>query len=323
MAKYLVTGGAGFIGCNLVRFLLDKGHEVVVLDDFSTGKRENLTDVAERIELIEGDVRDRPTADRAVAGCEAVFHQAALGSVPRSVEDPVRSHDVNVNGTLTLLEAVRAAGIQRLIFAASSSAYGNQAESPKHEGMVPAPISPYAASKVACEGYMQGYAGAYGLQTLSLRYFNVFGPYQDPHGAYAAVIPAFISHILKGQAPIVFGDGEQSRDFCYIDNVCEANWLAANADSQVCDGRALNIACSRRATLNEMLDLLRELLGAEITADYQDERPGDVRHSLASVERARQSIGYEPKIHFEEGLRRSIDWFRENLGTTDHTNCPE
>ena len=314
MAKYLVTGGAGFIGCNLVRFLLAKGHEVVVLDDFSTGKRENLTDVAERIELIEGDVRDRPTVDRAVAGCEAVFHQAALGSVPRSVEDPIRSHDVNVNGTLTLLEAVRAAGIKRLIFAASSSAYGNQKESPKHEGMVPAPISPYAASKVACEGYMQAYAGAYGLQTLSLRYFNVFGPHQDPHGAYAAVIPAFIGRILNGQAPIVFGDGEQSRDFCYIDNVCEANWLAANADPEVSDGRALNIACGRSTTLNEMLDLLRGLLATEVTADYQSERPGDVKHSLAAIDRARQSIGYEPTIYFEEGLRRSIDWYRRNLG---------
>jgi nucleoside-diphosphate-sugar epimerase len=314
MAKYLVTGGAGFIGCNLVRFVLDKGHDVVVVDNFATGKRENLADVADRIELIEGDIRDRATMDRAVAGCEAIFHEAALGSVPRSIEDPAATHDVNVNGTLVVLEAARAAGVRRVVFAASSSAYGNREESPKHEGMTPMPVSPYAASKVACEQYMQGYAAAYGLQTLCLRYFNVFGPRQDPAGPYAAVIPAWAGRLLKGQRPIVFGDGEQSRDFCYIDNACEANWLSAAAPAEVCDGRPLNIACGRSTTLNQVLARLGELLGTEVSAEYAAERAGDVRHSLADVRRAREAIGYVPRVHFEEGLARAIGWYREHLG---------
>jgi len=313
MAKYLVTGGAGFIGCNLVRFILGKGHQVTVVDNFATGKRENLTDVLGEIEFIEGDIRCRETMDHAVAGSAAVFHEAALGSVPRSVEDPATSHDANVNGTVTLLEAARAAGVKRIIFAASSSAYGDQKESPKHEGMVPMPISPYAASKVACEGYMRAYAAVYGMETLNLRYFNVFGPYQDPEGAYAAVIPAFVGHLLRGQRPVVYGDGEQSRDFCYIENVCEANWLAANAPAKACDGAAINIACNRATTLNQILQQLRDLLGRDVEADYTDERPGDVKHSLADVTLAKKTIGYEPKIYFEQGLAKAIDWYKENL----------
>ena len=249
MAKYLVTGGAGFIGCNLVRFLLDKGHDAVVLDNFSTGRQENLTDVADRIELIDGDIRDRAAVDRAVAGCAAVFHQAALGSVPRSVDDPVTTHDVNATGTVAVL--------RRVVYAASSSAYGDQPRSPKHEDMAPLPMSPYAASKLAGEAYMQGYAGVFSMETLSLRYFNVFGPFQDPHAAYAAVIPAFVARLLAGEPPIVFGDGEQTRDFCYVDNACEANWLAAQAPADVCDGRALNIACGASTSLNRILRRLR------------------------------------------------------------------
>jgi len=312
--KYLVTGGAGFIGCNLTRFLLDRGHEVVVLDNFATGKRENIEDVADRIELIEGDIRDRRIVDRAVAGCDAIFHEAALGSVPRSVEDPTTSHDVNVNGTITILESARAAGVKRIIFAASSSAYGERKESPKHEEMTPSPISPYAASKVACEAYLAGYAASYGLETLCLRYFNVFGPYQDPEGAYAAVIPAWVSRLLHNQKPVVFGDGEQSRDFCYITNVCEANWLAANAPAEVCNGQVMNIACGRSTTLNQILDQLKNLLGVEIDAEYTDTRAGDVKDSLADIDRAREIIAYEPKVFFEEGLATAIDWYRENLG---------
>jgi len=314
MAKYLVTGGAGFIGCNLARYILDKGHDVVVLDNFATGKRENLTEIADRIELIEGDIRDRDTVDRAVGGCAAIFHEAALGSVPRSMEDPVTSHDVNVNGTVTVLESARAAGVNRIVFAASSSAYGDQKESPKHEGMVPLPISPYAAGKVSCESYLQAYAAGYGMETVSLRYFNVFGPHQDPEGAYAAVIPAFVSRLLAGQQPAVFGDGEQSRDFCYIENVCNANWLAAGAPARQCAGKVMNIACNARTSLNEILALLKELLQSDVDAVYQDQRPGDVKHSLADVSLAAQAIGYEPKVFFEEGLRKSIDWYRENLG---------
>lgn len=310
MAKYLVTGGAGFIGCNLVRFLLDKDCDVVVLDNFSTGKRENLAEIAGRIELIEGDIRDRQAVDNAAAGCSAVFHQAALGSVPRSVDDPLTSHDVNVNGTVNVLESARAAGVKRVVFAASSSAYGDQPESPKHESMPPLPRSPYAAGKVACEAYMRGYAAVFGMETLCLRYFNVFGPYQDPHGAYAAVIPAFVSNLLAGKPPVVFGDGGQTRDFCYIANVCEANWQAANAPADVCDGRPLNIACGQATSLNEILQKLRELLGVDDQAEYTDPRPGDVRDSLADVSAAKDAIGYEPKVFFAEGLERAIDWYR-------------
>ena len=314
MAKYLVTGGAGFIGCNLVRYILDKGHEVVVLDNFATGKRPNLSDVADRIELMEGDIRDRQTVDRAATGCRAIFHQAALASVPRSIDDPVATHDVNVNGTINVLEAARAAGIKRVVFAASSSAYGDQPESPKHEGMVPMPVSPYAASKVACESYMRGYAAVFGLETLSQRYFNVFGPYQDPESPYAAVIPIFVSCLLGGRKAIIDGDGGQSRDFCYIENVCEANWLAANAPAKLCDGRAINIACSSQTTINEVFEKLNELLAANGQAQHGPPRPGDVRDSLADLALAKETIGYEPKIFFDEGLTKAIDWYRENLG---------
>jgi nucleoside-diphosphate-sugar epimerase len=248
-----------------------------------------------------------------MAGCQAVFHEAALGAVLRSVEDPATSHDVNVNGTITVLEAARKLGVKRMVFAASSSAYGNQKESPKHEGMVPSPISPYAASKVACEAYMQAYAGVYGLQTLCLRYFNVYGPYQDPLGAYAAVIPLFVSALLKGKQPRVDGDGEQSRDFCFIENVCHANWLAAHAPAEVCDGSAVNIACHAATSLNQIVTLLKELLKVDLEPEYAPPRPGDVKDSLADVSLARKLIGYEPKLYFAEGLRQAIDWYRANL----------
>lgn len=314
MAKYLVTGGAGFIGCNLTRFLLDRGQEVAVLDNFATGKRENLADVADRIELIEGDIRDTDLVTRTADGCEAIFHEAALGSVPRSVADPVTSHDVNVNGTISVLQAARQAEVRRIVFAASSSAYGDQPESPKHEEMAPRPISPYAASKVACEAYLRGYAAAYGLETFCLRYFNVFGPFQDPGGPYAAVIPAWVVRLLRGERPVVYGDGEQSRDFCHIDNVCEANWLAVQAPAEVCNGQAVNIACNESTTLNEILEQLGTLLEVEIDAEYADPRPGDVRHSLADINRAAETIGYRPKVFFREGLERAIGWYRENLG---------
>jgi len=313
MATYLVTGGAGFIGCNLVRFLLDKGHGVVVVDNYATGKPSNLAPVRDRIVMIEGDIRDRATMDRAVGSVDAIFHEAALGSVPRSVADPATSHDVNVNGTLTVLEAARAAGVKRFIFAASSSAYGDQPDSPKHEQMVPRPISPYAAGKLACEAYLLAYAKSYGMETLGLRYFNVFGPYQDPHGPYAAVIPAFVSHLLRGEPPVVYGDGEQTRDFCYIDNVLHANWLAATAPAAACDGRVVNIACNAATSLNEILDQLTGLLDTDVKALYQDPRPGDVKHSLADYTLAQETIGYQPQVYFEEGLNRAIDWYRRNL----------
>lgn len=311
--KYLITGGAGFIGSNLARFILDKGHEVVVLDNFATGKRENLEEIRDRITLIEGDIRDRATVDQAVEGCKAIFHQGALGSVPRSVEDPLTSHDVNVNGTITVLESARALGVKRIVFAASSSAYGDQPTSPKHEGMVPMPISPYASSKVCCEVYLQAYAAVYGMETVALRYFNVFGPRQDPFGAYAAVIPAFVSRLLKNESPIVFGDGEQSRDFCYIENVCTANWLGANAPKENCDGKPMNIACNSAVTLNQILGKLNELMGKSVQATYQPVRAGDVKHSLADISLAKSKIGYTPLVYFDEGLERAIDWYTKNL----------
>ena len=313
MSRYLITGGAGFIGSNLARYVLSQGSQVVVLDNFSTGKRENIAEILDHITLIEGDMRNANDVATAMEGCDAIFHQGALGSVPRSIDDPVTSHDVNVNGTINVLETARDKGIKRIVFAASSSAYGNQQDSPKHENMPVLPISPYAASKTACEAYMQAYSDAFGLETVSLRYFNVFGPRQDPFGAYAAVIPAFVSKLLKNESPVVYGDGEQSRDFCYIDNVCRANWLAAHAPAENCDGRPLNIACHESVTLNQILRKLRALLETDVPAVYQPERAGDVKHSLADIRRAEEKIGYFPLVKFDEGLEKAIDWYRENL----------
>jgi nucleoside-diphosphate-sugar epimerase len=313
MSRYLITGGAGFIGSNLARFILSQGHQVVVLDNFSTGKRENIFEILNRITLIEGDIRNKNDVSDAMCGCDAIFHQGALGSVPRSIEAPMTSHEVNVNGTINVLETARTKGVKRIVFAASSSAYGNQPVSPKQEDMPVLPISPYAAGKVACEVYMQAYSDAYGLETVSLRYFNVFGPYQDPFGAYAAVIPAFVSKLLKDESPVVFGDGEQSRDFCYIDNVCHANWLAAHAPVENCDGKPLNIACNESVSLNQILAKLRELLQTDVPAIYQPERAGDVKHSLADIRRAGEKIGYIPLVNFNEGLEKAIEWYRKNL----------
>ncbi len=311
--RYLITGGAGFIGCNLVRYVLARGHDVVVLDNFATGSDANLAEVRDRIRVVRADIRDQSAVEDASAGCAAIFHLAALGSVQRSVDDPFTSHDVNVTGTLRVLEAARKTGTRRVVFAASSSAYGNQKESPKHEGMIPDPISPYAAGKLACESYLAAYAAVYGLETLCLRYFNVFGPHQDPNGAYAAVIPAFASSLLHGQRPVVYGDGEQTRDFCFVENACEANWLAANAPPAVCTGQPLNIACHRRTSLNQILRQLEKLLGCQVQAEYRPRRPGDVMDSEADVSRAQAAIGYRPRVYFEEGLARAIDWYKQNL----------
>ena len=313
MAKYLITGGAGFIGSNLARYILAKGHQVVILDNLATGKMANIEEIKQDICFIEDDIRNRNAVDAAVVGCDAIFHQGALGSVPRSIDDPMASHDVNVNGTINILESARSLGVKRIVFAASSSAYGNQPMSPKQEDMPVLPISPYAANKAACEAYMQAYSAAFGLETVSLRYFNVFGPRQDPFGAYAAVIPAFVSQLLKNEPPVVYGDGEQSRDFCYVENVCEANWLAANAPAENCDGQPMNIACFEATTLNQILDKLQQLLGTNVQPVYTRERPGDVKHSLADIHRAKEKIGYVPLVRFNEGLEKAISWYRENL----------
>jgi len=311
MSLCLVTGGAGFIGGHIVRRLLHLGHGVRVLDDFSTGHRKNLEEVASDIEVIEGDICDAATAKTAVEGVEGVFHLAARASVPRSVEHPFESNHINVTGTLTMLLAARDADVRRFVYSASSAAYGETPELPKVEDMTPQPLSPYAVSKLAGEQYCLAFAHVYGMQTASLRYFNVFGPRQDPNSQYAAVIPAFITRMACGEQPIVFGDGEQTRDFCYIDNVVNAN-LAAFQAGKV-NGEVMNIACGERVSLNQIITRINALLGTNIEAEYAPPRPGDVLHSLADVSAAKRIIGYVPAVLFDEGLSLSIDWYRQNL----------
>ncbi|MDZ7363048.1 MAG: SDR family oxidoreductase [candidate division KSB1 bacterium] len=310
MAHYLVTGGGGFIGSNLVQALVERGQRVRVLDNFATGRRQNLAGLENQIELIEGDIRDAATADRAVAGADYVLHQAALGSVPRSVQDPLTSNEVNVNGTLNLLWAAKKARVKRFVIASSSSIYGNTPQLPKDESMLPNPISPYAVSKLASERYTLSFNAVYGLPTVALRYFNVFGPKQDPASQYAAVIPRFITALMKGQSPVIYGDGEQSRDFTYVDNVVQANLLACAAPEA--PGQVMNIACGDRYSLNTVLQLLAEIMDKAVQPIYETERPGDVKHSLASIARAQKILGFSPAINFREGLKRTVAWFLQN-----------
>jgi len=307
MSLYLVTGGAGFIGSHIVRTLLARGQRVRVLDDLSSGKRENLADIEPDIELVVGDICELPTTRQCMAGVDAVFHLAARASVPRSVEYPLPANEVNVTGTLNLLLAARDAGVRRFIYSASSSAYGDTPTLPKREDMLPQPLSPYAISKLAGEHYCRAFSHCYGLQTVSLRYFNVFGPRQDPLSQYSAVIPAFVSRMVRGERPIVFGDGEQSRDFCYIDNVVNANLLALEAP-QV-RGEVANIACGERVTLNEITRLINRHLGTRIEPQYEPPRVGDVRHSLADISAARELLGYAPRVMFADGLTRTLKWY--------------
>jgi len=310
MAHYLVTGGGGFIGSNLVKALIARGQHVRVLDNFATGRRQNLAGLENQIDLIEGDMRDPATAERAVDGVDYVLHQAALGSVPRSVQDPLTSNEVNVNGTLNLLWAAKKSRVKRFVTASSSSIYGNTSQMPKDESMLPNPISPYAVSKLAAERYTLSFNAVYGLPTVALRYFNVFGPKQDPASQYAAVIPRFITALMKGQSPVIYGDGEQSRDFTYIDNVVQANLLACSAPEA--PGQVMNIACGDRYSLNTLLRFLAEIMGKEVRPVYETERPGDVKHSLASIARAEQILGFSPAINFRDGLKRTVAWFLQN-----------
>ncbi|NPV45556.1 MAG: SDR family oxidoreductase [Armatimonadetes bacterium] len=305
---YLVTGGAGFIGSNIVRELLVQGERVRVLDNFATGRRENLADILDQIELHEADICDLEAIRPAFEGVDYVLHQAALPSVPRSVQDPVGTTEANVNGTLHVLMAARDAGVKRCVLASSSSVYGANPELPKRETMRLQPISPYAASKFANEGYAAAFNHVYGLQTVCLRYFNVFGPRQDPTSQYAAVIPLFITAMLEGRRPTIFGDGEQSRDFTYVANVVSANLKAATTSGGA--GGAFNIACGERATLNELVAHLNEIMGTSIEPVYLAERPGDVKHSLADISAAREAFGYEPVVSFREGLERVVEWYR-------------
>jgi nucleoside-diphosphate-sugar epimerase len=310
MADVLVTGGAGFIGSNLTETLLQKGHFVRVLDDFSTGKRENLIfDKAyPSLEIVEGDIRDLGTCQKAVEGMKYVFHQGALPSVQRSVEDPETSNAVNAGGTLNILLAAREKGAKRVIYASSSSVYGDTPTLPKHEEMPCDPLSPYALQKYIGEQYCRLFYQLYGLETISLRYFNIFGPKQDPNSLYSAVIPKFIDALLQGRPPIIFGDGEQSRDFTYIENVVQANLLAMSAGHL--HGEAINIACGERTSLNQLLNVLKKILGSKLSPSYQEPQQGDVRHSLADIRKGKEMIKYEPKVGIEIGLKKTVEFFQ-------------
>jgi UDP-N-acetylglucosamine/UDP-N-acetyl-alpha-D-glucosaminouronate 4-epimerase len=306
--RVLVTGGGGFIGSNLVERLLAEGFEVRVLDNFATGRRENLRPWLEDIDLVEGDIQSYERVHNATRGCDVVFHQAALPSVPRSIQDPLTSSAVNVTGTLNVLLAARDERVRRVVFASSSSLYGANPELPKRETMPTVPIAPYAVSKLAAENYCRAFWNVYRLETVSLRYFNVFGPRQDPLSQYAAVLPRFITAALEGERPTIYGDGEQSRDFTYIDNAVEANLLAARADGVA--GEVFNIACGENVSLNAIIGEIRSLTGIEVDPLYSDPRPGDVRHSLADISRAREALGYEPAVAVREGIARVIDHYR-------------
>ncbi len=306
-ASCLVTGGAGFIGSALARALLVRGDRVRVIDNFFSGKRENLAEVAKDVELVEADIRDDGALARALGGVELVFHQAAIPSVPRSLADPVASHDANATGTLQVLAAAKRAGVRRVVYAASSSAYGDTPTLPKVETMRPMPLSPYAVSKLAGEHYCQVYASAFGLETVSLRYFNVFGPRQDPKSEYAAVIPRFVTAALAGQGATVYGDGTQSRDFCFIDNTVEANLAAASAPGV--SGQVFNVACGAATSLNDVVRLVAEIVGHPVPITYAPGRVGDVKHSLADVTAARERLGYRGEISFAEGLQRTVAWY--------------
>ncbi len=307
--RVLVTGGGGFIGSHLVHRLVNDGHDVRVLDNFATGRRENLVDVADHVELIEGDIQSYERAHTAVRDCEVVYHQAALPSVPRSVQDPLTSNASNVTGTLNILLAARDSGVRRVVVASSSSVYGANAELPKREELTPLPISPYAVAKLAAENYCRAFSSVYGLETVALRYFNVFGPRQDPLSQYAAVIPNFITAALQGARPTVYGDGEQSRDFTYVENVVDANLKAAT--TQGAAGQVFNVACGERITLNRLLTELGNVLGTSLEADYAPARPGDVMHSQADISRAQEDLGYRTAVDFDEGLRRTVAYYQE------------
>jgi len=309
MAKYLVTGGAGFIGSHIVETLVERGDAVRVLDNLTTGKKENLEAVAGRIEFVEGDIRDPETCARAVKGVDHVLHEAALASVVRSVEDPLLTNAINVTGTLNMLLAARDAGVKSFVLASSSAVYGDDPAMPKVEGREGRPLSPYAVSKLVDEKYAQAFHALYGLNTVALRYFNVFGPRQDPFSQYAAVIPLFITKILGGERPVVYGDGEQSRDFIFVENVVRANIEAAGSASAA--GEVLNVACGDGMTVNGLLKAVNEVLGTKIEAVHADPRPGDIKHSTADIRKARRLMDFTPSVSFMDGLRETAAWYKK------------
>jgi len=306
--KFLVTGGAGFIGSHIASALVERGDEVRIFDNLSTGCLENLAHLKGKVEFVEGDLQDRSALEQAVEGIDIVYHQAALASVPRSVAKPMDTHAACVTGTLNVLDCSRLADVQRVIYAGSSSAYGDQPFSSKREQDLPAPLSPYAAAKFAGESYCQAFTATYGLETVVIRYFNVFGPRQDPNGQYSAVIPIFVTAMLAGKQPTIYGDGKQSRDFTYIDNVVAGNLAAAVAADA--PGRVFNVACGSQFTLLDLVAAINQVIGTDIKPIFEEARKGDVRESLADISAAREVLGYEPVIDFSEGLLRSIEYYR-------------
>jgi UDP-glucose 4-epimerase len=309
MARYLITGIAGFIGSTLAHRLVAEGHDVSGIDNLSTGNLENLKDIRSAIRFEEVDLRDPEGVRAACKGIDFVLHQGAVASVPRSVKDPQGSHDSNINGTLNLLIAARDAGVRRIVYAASSSAYGDQPTQPKHEEMAPSPLSPYAVQKLTCEYYIQSFFHSYGLEGVCLRYFNIFGPHQAADSPYSGVIAQFIFKMMEGATPTIFGDGLTSRDFTFVDNAVNANLLACHAPSSVATGRVFNVGTGKSRTLNEVYEGIAVALGFKQPPLYGPERVGDVKHSLASIERARKELGYEPKADFHEGLQKTVAWY--------------
>ena len=317
MAKYLVTGIAGFIGSSIARELVNRGESVRGLDDFSTGKWENIAEIANDIDFRGVSLLDKAGVASAVEGIDYVIHQAALPSVPKSVAEPELTHAVNVNGTLNLLLAARDAGVKRVVYAASSSAYGNSEVLPKHEGMVPKPISPYAVQKLTGEYYMQTFSEVYNVETVCLRYFNIFGPRQDANSQYSAVLAKFITQMQQGEAPTIFGDGEQSRDFTFVANAVQANLKACVAPAEQVSGRVFNIATGTRFSLNQTYEMLRKIIGFSGAAKYGETRTGDVKHSLADISLAQKHLGYSPEVSFEEGLRLTVEWYQQQTAPTE------
>jgi len=315
MALYLITGIAGFIGSSLARAVLARGEQVRGIDNFSTGKIENISDIQQRIDFREADVLDFDAVRNACKGVDFVFHEAAIASVPKSVLDPAGNNRANVDGSVNVLVAARDSKVRRVIYAASSSAYGDSPSMAQHEEIRPDPISPYAVAKLASELYMRSFYRCYGLETVSLRYFNIFGPRQDPSSPYSGVLAKFITQMLSGEQPTIFGDGEQSRDFTYIDNAVEANLLACHAPASQVAGQVFNIATGRGATLNETFRLLQALTSYSAEVKYGPERSGDIKHSLADISKAQAALGYKPVVDFEEGLRRTVDWYRGSLSS--------
>ena len=309
---YLVTGGAGFIGSNIAEALVNAGKKVRIIDNLSTGHIENISDFSAQVDFIQGDIRYLNTVMEVMDGVDYVLHQAALPSVPRSIQTPIESNDNNLNGTLNILYAAAKSDVKRVVYAASSSAYGDAEQLPKIEDMAPKPLSPYAVNKLAGELYCSVYSHVFGLETVALRYFNVFGPRQDPNSYYSAVIPKFIKALLEGKPSVIYGDGEQSRDFSYIDNVVSANLLACKAPDA--SGQMMNLACGERTSLNSLYQMLQDIMGVNIPAKYTDPRAGDVKHSLADIEKAKSLLGYKVLVPVQDGLMKTVDWFKKYYG---------